>query len=72
MTSSTLRRTCDVCGGTRRKAFWVDETREAVIARCLDCGQNFNGPAVMLPIEWLGPAALAMPIDPGPEKAASS
>lgn len=62
-----LRRTCDVCGGTRRKAFWVDATRAAMLARCLDCGANFNGPGVLLPLEWAGPAALMMLIDPGPE-----
>jgi hypothetical protein len=65
----SLRRTCDVCGGTRRKAYWVNEKREEVIARCLDCGQLFYGPGVTLPLEHLGPAALAMPIDPGPEGA---
>lgn len=64
-----LRRTCICCGGTRRKAYWTDVTRAAVIARCLDCGANFNGDGVLLPMEWLGPAALAMPIDPGPEGA---
>jgi len=64
-----LRRTCCGCGGTRRRAFWATIERAGVIARCLDCGANFNGDGVFIPLEWAGPAALMMLVDPGPEGA---
>lgn len=65
----SLRRTCCGCGSTRRVAYWTGAERSAVIARCRDCGANFNGEGVTLPMEWLGPAALLMAVDPGPEGA---
>ena len=64
------RRTCDVCGGSRRKAYWRDVERSAIIARCLDCGELFYGNET-LPLEWAGPAALLMAVDPGAEGARS-
>lgn len=65
----SLRRTCASCGGTRRKAYWATAAREAVVARCRDCGALFYGDGVVLPLEWAGPGALMMGIDPGPEGA---
>jgi hypothetical protein len=65
----SLRRTCCSCGSTRRRAYWATALREHVIARCLDCGGLFYGEGVSIPLEWAGPAALLMAVDPGPEGA---
>jgi hypothetical protein len=67
----SLRRTCADCGGTRRRAFWRDAALSAVIARCRDCGANFNGDGVTLPPTWATSSALGLSlvVDPGPEGA---
>lgn len=57
------RATCLVCGGCRKRAYWSDERRDRVLARCLDCGANFNGPGVWLPASSTG-HALALEVDP--------
>lgn len=68
---TTLRRTCCSCGGTRRRAYWETEARCCVIARCLDCGANFNGDGAVLPPSWAQSSArgLSLELDPGPEGA---
>lgn len=69
-----LRRTCIGCGSTRRRAYWADATRAAVLARCLDCGENFNGPGIFLPPEWATSSArgLTVEVDPKAEGAVAA
>ena len=66
-----LRRTCICCGGTRRRAYWSDAAFSSVIARCRDCGANFNGDGVTLPSSWATSSVrgLTVTVDPGPEGA---
>jgi hypothetical protein len=62
----TFRRTCIGCGGTKRRAYWASSKREQVLARCLDCGVNFNGEGVFLPSLWATSSVmgLEMQVDP--------
>lgn len=62
-----LRRTCAGCGGTKRRAYWADATREQVLARCLECGANFNGEGVFLPVLWAQQSVLGLQLTVDPK-----
>lgn len=67
----SLRRTCIGCGGTKRRAYWANTARSAVIARCLECGVNFNGPFVTLPPSWAQSSVRGLSIEVDPKEGAA-
>ncbi len=60
------RHTCAACGGGSKKAYWDTEERQRVVARCIDCGANFNGPGHWVPSAWAkhSPRGLDITVDP--------
>lgn len=64
--SGRFRFACASCGHGRRRVYWSDDKRERLLARCLDCGANFNGSGQWLPLEWAQNSARGLSIEVDP------
>lgn len=60
------RANCNTCGSNAKRCHWADPDNGAVIARCRECGANFDGPGVRRPLELFArtPAGLSLTPDP--------
>lgn len=47
-----FRQSCACCGHDKKTPWWETAERKTLIACCDECGCNFHGDGVYLPLDW--------------------